>query len=151
MAQPGQPTREQLAFIAAQNAEAQRQLNEEAERRNIPVAELVKEKERKFLEFCKAQGKEPEEVKKELIMKRQNQMMQATGEQQQKGPQTQRVAVSPGQPVDPKALAVAKFLRSQALKPRTCILDGERKDMFKGMQPTQQNPLKPSDQIRPGY
>ncbi|KAJ5651417.1 translocation protein Sec62 [Penicillium longicatenatum] len=131
MAQPGQPTREQLAFIAAQNAEAQRQLNEEAERRNIPVAELVKEKERKFLEFCKAQGKEPEEVKKELIMKRQNQMMQATGEQQQKGPQTQRVAVSPGQPVDPRALAVAKFLRSQALKPRTCILNGERKDMFK--------------------
>jgi hypothetical protein len=33
---------------------------------------------------------------------------------------------------DPKALAVANWLRSQNLKPRTCIMDGQRKDMFKG-------------------
>jgi translocation protein SEC62 len=32
----------------------------------------------------------------------------------------------------PEALAVAKFLRSQDLKTRTCIFNGERKDMFKG-------------------
>ena len=32
----------------------------------------------------------------------------------------------------PKAIALAKFLKGQDLKPRTCILNGERKDMFKG-------------------
>ena len=39
--------------------------------------------------------------------------------------------ITPGPP-NPKALAVAKFLRNQDLKPRTSILNGERKDMFKG-------------------
>lgn len=40
--------------------------------------------------------------------------------------------VTPGPP-KPEALALAKFLRSQDLKPRTSILNGERKDMFKGL------------------
>lgn len=55
--------------------------------------------------------------------------------QQQPQPQqqTHQVPVQPGQPPDPKAVAVANFLRSQNLKPRTCILDGQRKDMFKGV------------------
>lgn len=39
--------------------------------------------------------------------------------------------IAPGPP-KPEALALAKFLRSQELKPRTCILNGERKDMFRG-------------------
>lgn len=39
--------------------------------------------------------------------------------------------ITPGPP-NPKALAVANFLKGQELKPRTCILNGERKDMFKG-------------------
>jgi translocation protein SEC62 len=39
--------------------------------------------------------------------------------------------IVPGPP-NPIALALAKFLRGQNLKPRTCILNGERKDMFKG-------------------
>ncbi|KAF4587458.1 Translocation protein SEC62 [Ophiocordyceps camponoti-floridani] len=38
--------------------------------------------------------------------------------------------ITPGPP-NPKAIAVAKFLKGQELKPRTCILNGERKDMFK--------------------
>ncbi|KAJ5363473.1 translocation protein Sec62-domain-containing protein [Penicillium cataractarum] len=72
----------------------------------------------------------------------QQQQQQQPGQQGQKGQpqaqqqpqpqqQTHQVPVQPGQPADPKALAVAHFLRSQALKPRTCILDGQRKDMFK--------------------
>jgi translocation protein SEC62 len=44
----------------------------------------------------------------------------------------QQVPVNPSNPPDPKAIAVAQFLRSQNLKSRTCILDGQRKDMFKG-------------------
>jgi translocation protein SEC62 len=63
----------------------------------------------------------------------QNQHAQQSAPQQQVQQQTHQVPVQPGQPADPKALAVANFLRSQNLKPRTCILDGQRKDMFKGM------------------
>ncbi|CEJ53717.1 putative translocation protein Sec62 [Penicillium brasilianum] len=72
----------------------------------------------------------------------QQQQQQQPGQQGQQGQpqaqqqpqpqqQTHQVPVQPGQPADPKALAVAHFLRSQSLKPRTCILDGQRKDMFK--------------------
>lgn len=43
-----------------------------------------------------------------------------------------RQAIHPGPP-KPEALAVAQFLRSQDLKTRTSILNGERKDMFRGM------------------
>lgn len=57
----------------------------------------------------------------------------APQEQPQPQQQTHQVPVQPGQPPDPKAVAVANFLRSQNLKPRTCILDGQRKDMFKGV------------------
>lgn len=46
-------------------------------------------------------------------------------------PQGQSQPITPGPP-NPKALAVAGFLKSQDLKPRTCILNDERKDMFKG-------------------
>ncbi|CAG8063464.1 unnamed protein product [Penicillium olsonii] len=64
---------------------------------------------------------------------------QAEGQQQpqQPAPQqhqhqtTQQVPVNPNNPPDPKAIAVANWLRSQNLKPRTCIMDGQRKDMFK--------------------
>ncbi|MCJ1282140.1 Translocation protein S62 [Xylographa opegraphella] len=44
--------------------------------------------------------------------------------------QGQQVPINPGTP-DPRAVAVAKWLRSQDLKSRTCILNGQRKDMFK--------------------
>ncbi|CAG7923355.1 unnamed protein product [Penicillium olsonii] len=69
----------------------------------------------------------------------QAQQAQAEGQQQpqQPAPQqhqhqtTQQVPVNPNNPPDPKAIAVANWLRSQNLKPRTCIMDGQRKDMFK--------------------
>lgn len=44
----------------------------------------------------------------------------------------QQVPLNEGNPPKPEAVAVAKWLRSQNLKTRTCILDGQRKDMFKG-------------------
>jgi translocation protein SEC62 len=47
----------------------------------------------------------------------------------QQGEQPQ--PIQPGPP-KPEALAIANFLRGQNLKPRTCILNGQRKDMFKG-------------------
>ena len=48
-------------------------------------------------------------------------------------PQTQQQQVPINQgPPEPRALALANFLKSQNLKTRTCILNGQRKDMFKG-------------------
>lgn len=43
----------------------------------------------------------------------------------------QQQPITPGPP-NPQALAVANFLKGQDLKMRTCILQGQRKDMFKG-------------------
>jgi translocation protein SEC62 len=48
------------------------------------------------------------------------------------GQQVQHVPVNGTVEAKPDALAVAKFLRSQNLKTRTCIFNGQRKDMFKG-------------------
>ncbi|PWY74380.1 translocation protein [Aspergillus heteromorphus CBS 117.55] len=44
---------------------------------------------------------------------------------------TRQVPVNPSNPPDPKAIAVAQFLQSQNLKTRTCIMDGQRKQLFK--------------------
>ena len=52
------------------------------------------------------------------------------GQQQQQ--QVQHVPVNGTVEAKPDALAVAKFLRAQNLKTRTCIFNGQRKDMFKG-------------------
>lgn len=58
-----------------------------------------------------------------------------THEHQQPQPQAvqrgQPQPITPGPP-NPKAIALANFLRNQELKPRTVILNGERKDMFRG-------------------
>lgn len=50
----------------------------------------------------------------------------------QQGQGGQQVPITPGAP-DPRSLALAKWLRSQDLKSRTCILNGQRKDMFRGI------------------
>jgi translocation protein SEC62 len=62
----------------------------------------------------------------------QQQQAQSPAPQQHQHQTTQQVPVNPNNPPDPKAIAVANWLRSQNLKPRTCIMDGQRKDMFKG-------------------
>ncbi|MCJ1390952.1 Translocation protein S62 [Xylographa bjoerkii] len=67
---------------------------------------------------------------------RQQQLAQqaAAGQQSPTTPgppqQGQQVPINPGAP-DPRAVALAKWLRSQDLKARTCILNGQRKDMFR--------------------
>ena len=73
--------------------------------------------------------------------RQQQQQQQAQQQQAQQPPQQQQgqqVPINPGAP-DPKAVAIAKWLRSQDLKPRTCILNGQRKDMFRGKTPPPQN------------
>ncbi|KAL8858913.1 MAG: hypothetical protein Q9178_004592 [Gyalolechia marmorata] len=60
----------------------------------------------------------------------QQQAAQRSGQPQAQGQGGQQVPITPGAP-DPKALALAKWLRGQDLKTRTCILNGQRKDMFR--------------------
>lgn len=120
MPRPGQrPTPEQIQAM-------QRQLAIDAEKAGMTVPQFI------------------DHIKKQAIAQ-QERMRAAQQGQHQHGPncnhdhdhghhhggQGQPQAVVPGPP-NPKALAVAKFLKSQELKPRTCILNGERKDMFKG-------------------
>ncbi|KAH8804832.1 putative translocation protein sec62 [Xylogone sp. PMI_703] len=66
-----------------------------------------------------------EKLKAQAIAQQRAQMaaqQQAQGQQQQ--------PITPGPP-NPAAIAVANFLKNQDLKPRTCILNGQRKDMFR--------------------
>ncbi|KAL8688783.1 MAG: hypothetical protein Q9218_005389 [Villophora microphyllina] len=64
-------------------------------------------------------------------MAAQQQAAQQSGQPTQaQGQSGQQVPINPGA-ADPKAVAVAKWLRGQDLKTRTCILNGQRKDMFR--------------------
>jgi translocation protein SEC62 len=107
MASPGPPPPGQQP-TQAQIQAMQRQLAIDAEKNGMTVPE--------FIEFLKKKQKEA-------------QMAQQQGGQPAQG---QPQPINPGPP-NPAALAVAKFLKSQDLKTRTCILNGQRKDMFKGI------------------
>lgn len=89
----------------------QRQLAAEAEKHGLSVQEYV------------------QRLKAQAMAQQQAQMraqMQAQQQQQQ-----QQQPIQPGPP-KPEAIAVAKFLMSQDLKPRTVIHDEKRKQMFRG-------------------
>ncbi|KAK0701829.1 translocation protein Sec62-domain-containing protein [Lasiosphaeria miniovina] len=112
-----QPSPEQMAAF-------QRQLEADAKKAGMTVPQ--------FIERIKQQ-----QIAKMQQMQQQQQAQghqhphphshQHEGQQQQQG---QPQPIVPGPP-NPVAVALAKFLRSQPLKPRTCILNGERKDMFR--------------------
>jgi translocation protein SEC62 len=103
MPQPGQqPTPEQMQMI-------QRQLAIEAEKHGISVQEYV------------------QRLKAQAMAQHQAQMAAQQRAQQQQ----QQQPIQPGPP-KPEAIAVANWLKSQDLKPRTVIHDEKRKDMFRG-------------------
>jgi translocation protein SEC62 len=105
------PTREQIMAM-------QQQLARDAEKAGMSVPE--------FVEHLKKQAQE-QQARMQAAMQQQQQQQ---GEHQHGAGQPQPIVPGPPNPV---AIALAKFLRAQNLKPRTCILNGERKDMFKGM------------------
>ncbi len=99
------------------------QLTADAARQGLSVEQYV--------EKLKAQALQQHQQK--LAQQQQQQEAQHHHHEQHGHDQEgQQVPVSPGAP-DPRALAVAKWLRGQDLKGRTCILNGQRKDMFKGL------------------
>jgi len=109
---PGQkqPTPEQIEAM-------KRQLAIDAEKNGMTVPQ--------FIEKLKQQAKAQQEAQQAAMAQ------QPQSPQSPQSPQQQQQPITPGPP-NPAALAVAKFLQSQDLKMRTCILGGERKDMFKG-------------------
>lgn len=108
--QPGQqPTPEQIRAM-------QQQLAVDAAKNGMTVPQ--------FIEFIKKKQMEAQMA--------QQQAQQQQQQQQQGGGQGQPQPITPGPP-NPAAIAVAKFLKSQDLKQRTCILNGQRKEMFKGL------------------
>jgi len=94
-----------------------------------------------YVEKLKAQALQQHQQK--LAQQQQQQQQQQHQQQQQQQSEQQhavqqeqdhvkqQVPVNPAAP-NPSTLALAKWLRAQDLKSRTCILDGQRKDMFKG-------------------
>jgi translocation protein SEC62 len=111
--QPGQqPTPEQIEAM-------RRQLAIDAQKAGMSVPE--------FVQKLKAQAIAQQQAQQQAAQQQAAQGRPPQQQQQQQQPQP----INPGPP-NPAALAVAAFLKSQDLKMRTCILNGQRKDMFKG-------------------
>ena len=136
MATPPQPTPEQIAMM-------QQQFAAEAAKRGMTPQQYQAHQRKELEEQAKKAGLSVEQYVNKIRQQafenhmRQQQMAQqqgsTTGEASQpQGPQGQQVPITPGA-ADPKAEALAKWLRSQDLKTRTCLLNGQRKDMFRGM------------------
>ncbi|KAH8705653.1 translocation protein Sec62-domain-containing protein [Talaromyces proteolyticus] len=153
-APPGMTPQQMAAF----QQHMQQQLAAEAAKRGMTPEEFVKMQREQVNTEAAKHGMTPEQYVNTMRMRamqqraaQQQAQAQAQGQgqgqgqaqaqqgqpqgqvQQQAQPQPvqQQVPVNPNNPPDPKAIAVANWLRSQNLKTRTCILDGQRKDMFK--------------------
>ena len=123
MPPPGQmPSPEQIAAM-------QRQLAIDAEKAGMTVPQFIEQLKRKAAEQQQARMQQMQQQQQQ--QGQQGQQHQHQHQHPQQPQQGQPQPIIPGPP-NPVALSLAKFLRSQPLKPRTVILNGERKDMFKG-------------------
>lgn len=138
---PGQqPTPEQIEIIKKLQMEAQRnfqaRIAEQAEREGVPVEQVLQRVQQQM-----------QAQRAAMMARAQQQQQQQQGQPGQPGQQGQQPQgprpggppqhalaqpITPGPP-NPVAIVMANFLRGQDLKPRTCILNGERKEMFRGM------------------
>ena len=136
MATPPQPTPEQMAML-------QQQFASEAAKKGMTPQQFQAHQRKELEEQAKKAGMTVEQYVNKLRQQayenhlRQQQMAQqpapnSAGPVQTQAQPGQQVPITPGAP-DPKAEALAKWLKSQDLKPRTCLLNGQRKDMFRGI------------------
>lgn len=142
--QPGQqPTPEQIRAVQARIAA-------EAEKAGMTVPQFIERQKALAMQQQQGQQPSPEQVRQMQAqiaaeaekagltvpqyverLKAQAMQQQQMRQQQQQGAQPgKQVPIAPGPP-KPEGIAVAKFLRSQDLKLRTCIFNDQRKDMFK--------------------
>jgi translocation protein SEC62 len=122
-----------------QLAQMQAQFLEEAKRRGLTPQQFQEQQRQQLTAEAAKQGLTLEQYVVQLKARalqehqmRVQQAAQAQAQGQQPGQVMQQIPVNPNAEKKPEALAVAKFLRSQDLKTRVCVLDGQRKDMFKG-------------------
>ncbi|ROW16643.1 hypothetical protein VPNG_01559 [Cytospora leucostoma] len=131
------PTPEQLAAIKQMQQQMQQKIAQEAEKAGMTPQEFVQHMQ-----------KQQQAMRAQMLARQQQQQQGGgppgqgqQGQGQPQGPpqqvqgrpgagQPQPQPITPGPP-NPVAIALANFLRTQELKPRTCILNGERKDMFR--------------------
>ncbi|KAK3951544.1 translocation protein Sec62-domain-containing protein [Pseudoneurospora amorphoporcata] len=131
MPPPGQmPSPEQIQAI-------QRQLAIDAEKAGMTVPEFVEQLKRQHQQMMMRQMQMQQQQQQQQQQEGEGASQEEGGRQHQHQhqhqhgpPAGQARPIVPGPP-KPEALALAKFLRSQKLKPRTVILNGERKDMFR--------------------
>ena len=109
-------------------AQQQKQIAEDAAKAGMSVEAYVNK--------LKLEAFQQHQMRAQQAQQQGQPAQQPNGEPAPQQPQqqqvTQQIPVEPGVAPKPEALAVAKFLRGQDLKSRTVIMDGERKDMFKG-------------------
>lgn len=124
----------------------------EAQKRGMTVPQFQAFQRQQIEQEAAKAGMTPQQfiqMKQEEARQQFTKQQQAQQQQQQQGGQgqSQPPQGQPGQPqqqvqhvpvngtveAKPEAIAIAKFLRAQNLKTRTCIFNGQRKDMFKGM------------------
>ncbi|POR39477.1 Translocation protein SEC62 [Tolypocladium paradoxum] len=118
------PTPEQIAEI-------QRRVAEDAQKAGMTVPEFIEHIKRQAMEQQRMQQQQQSQHQHHEGCNHDHDHDGHDHPHQHLHPQQgQPQPITPGPP-NPKALAVAKFLRGQDMKPRTCILNGERKDMFK--------------------
>ncbi len=134
---PNQPSPQQIAAM-------QQQFSEEARKRGMTPQQFQLWQRQQMEAEAKKAGLSFDQyitqLKQHAVLQHQRQQQMAqqklAAEQSgqplvQQGKSEQQVPITPGVP-DPKAFALAKWLRGQDLKTRTCILNGQRKDMFRG-------------------
>ncbi|KAF5716956.1 translocation sec62 [Fusarium mundagurra] len=121
MPQPGQrPTPEQIQAM-------QRQLAIDAEKNGMTVPEFIEHIKRQAQEQMRMRAQQQQQGHDHDHDHDHNGHSHDHGQPPQQG---RAQPITPGPP-NPKAIALASFLRGQDLKPRTVILNGERKDMFR--------------------
>jgi hypothetical protein len=128
---PGQPSPQQMAAM-------QQHLAAEAAKRGMTPEQFSNLRKQQLAAEAAKMGMTPEEYINHVKTRAMQQHMQ---QQHEHGPgcnhdhdhEPRQVPVNPAAPKDPRGIALANFLRSQNLKTRTCILDGNRKELFKGV------------------
>lgn len=133
MAQPTGPSPEQMRQM-------QQQFFAEAAKQGMTPEQFQAHQRQQLAADAAKQGLTVEQYVNQLKQRamqehqlRQQQAQQQQAQGQRQPAQNRKIPVNPEAAPKPDALAIAKFLRTQDLKIRTCILDGQRKDMFKGV------------------
>ena len=129
---PPGPSPEQMAQMQAAMAA-------EAQKRGMTPQQFQAQQRAQLEAEAKAAGMTLEQyinkLRQEAFLNHQRQMQAQAQAQQETGQEEEGTQVpiqNTGTP-NPQAVALANWLRSQDLKARTCILNGQRKDMFKGL------------------